>query len=185
MPQSVISGAQARMQRAIEDLHSDLSTLRTGRATPALLDKVMVDYYGTPTPLKTMGQISVPDARLLLITPYDASVAGAIANAISKTDLGVTAVADGKSVRVSVPMLTTERRKDMVKQASKKAEAHKIAVRNIRQDANKDLEKMEKDGEISKDDLARFKGDVQKITDKMVADVEKIGKTKEAEIMEV
>ncbi|BCM89819.1 Ribosome-recycling factor [Abditibacteriota bacterium] len=185
MPQSVISGAEARMQRAIEDLHSDLSTLRTGRATPALLDKVMVDYYGTPTPLKTMGQVSVPDARQLLVTPYDPSVVGTIANAISKTDLGVTAVADGKSVRVSVPTLTTERRKEMVKLAGKKAEAHKIAVRNIRQDANKDLEKMEKDGEMSKDDLARFKGDVQKITDKMIAEVDKIGKAKEAEIMEV
>lgn len=185
MPQSVISGAEARMQRAIEDLHSDLSTLRTGRATPALLDKVMVDYYGSPTPLKTMGQVSVPDARQLLVTPYDAGVVGTIANAISKTDLGVTAVADGKTVRVSVPTLTTERRKEMVKMAGKKAEAHKIAVRNIRQDANKDLEKMEKDGEISKDDLARFKGDVQKITDRMIAEVDKIGKAKEGEIMEI
>ena len=185
MPQSVISGAEARMKRAIEDLHSDLSTLRTGRATPALLDKVMVDYYGSPTPLKTMGQVSVPDARQLLVTPYDPGVVGTIANAISKTALGVTAVADGKTVRVSVPTLTTERRKEMVKMAGKKSEAHKIAVRNIRQDANKDLERMEKDGEISKDDLARFKGDVQKITDRMIADVDKIGKAKEGEIMEV
>ena len=185
MPQTVISGAEARMKHTIEDLHSDLSTLRTGRATPALLDKVMVDYYGSPTPLKTMGQVSVPDARQLLVTPYDASVVGTIANAISKTDLGVTAVADGKSVRVSVPTLTTERRKEMVKLAGKKAEAHKIAVRNIRQDANKDLEKMEKDGEISKDDLARYKTDVQKITDRMIAEVDKIGKAKEGEIMEV
>lgn len=173
------------MKKALDDLHNDLSTLRTGRASAALLDKVMVDYYGTPTPLKTMGQVSVPDARMLLVTPYDPGVVGTIANAISKTDLGVTAVADGKSVRVSVPLLTTERRKEMVKMASKKAEAHKIAVRNIRQDANKDLEKMEKDGEISKDDLTRFKGDVQKVTDKMIAEVDKIGKAKEAEILEV
>jgi len=185
MPQTVISQSEARMKRALEDLQNDLSTLRTGRASAALLDKVMVDYYGTPTPLKTMGQVSVPDARLLLVTPYDPSVVGAIANAISKTDLGVTAVADGKAVRVSVPNLTTERRKEMVKMAGKKAEAHKITVRNIRQDANKDLEKMEKDGEISKDDLARFKADVQKVTDKMIAEVEKVGKAKENEIMEV
>jgi len=185
MPQTVISQSEARMKRALEDLQNDLSTLRTGRASAALLDKVMVDYFGTPTPLKTMGQVSVPDARLLLVTPYDPSVVGAIANAISKTDLGVTAVADGKAVRVSVPALTTERRKEMVKMAGKKAEAHKIAVRNIRQDANKDLERMEKDGEISKDDLARFKADVQKATDKMIAEVEKVGKAKENEIMEV
>lgn len=185
MPQTSISNAESRMKKALDDLKNDLSTLRTGRASASLLDKVMVDYYGTPTPLKTMGQVSVPDARLLLVTPYDPSVVGAIANAISKADLGVTAVADGKSVRVSVPTLTTERRKEMVKMASKKAEAHKVAIRNIRQDANKELEKMEKDGAISKDDMTRYKGDVQKVTDKMIAEVEKIGKAKEAEILEV
>jgi ribosome recycling factor len=185
MPNQVISDMEKRMKKALEDLDADFGTLRTGRATPALLDKVMVDYYGAPTPLKGLATISAPDARQLLVAPFDKTSAGAIANAIAKSDLGVGAVADGGNVRVSVPSLTTERRKEMVKMAGKKAEAHKIAVRNIRRDANDALKKMEKEGEMSKDDLARYEGEVQKITDRYIADVDKSRAAKETDIMVV
>lgn len=185
MPNQVISEMEKRMKKALEDLDADFGTLRTGRATPALLDKVYVEYYGTPTSLKTLANISVPDARQLLVAPYDKGAAGAIANAIAKSDLGVGAVADGGNVRVSVPTLTQERRKEMVKLAGKKAEAHKIAIRNIRRDANDTLKKMEKDGDISKDELSRHEAEVQKITDRYIADVEKSRISKEADILEV
>ena len=176
---------EARMKKALEDLHADLATLRTGRATPALLDKVFVDYYGAPTPLKSLGTISAPDARQLVVTPFDKAAVGQIANAIAKSDLGVGALSDGNTVRVSVPSLNEERRKEMVKLASKKAEAHKVAVRNIRRDTNDALKKMEKDGAISKDELGRHEGAVQKITDQNIAEIDKIRANKEAEILEV
>ncbi len=185
MPNQIISEMEGRMQKALEDLDHDFSSLRTGRAAPSLLDKIVVEYYGTPTSLKTLANVSVPDARQLLVTPYDRSAAGAIANAISKSDLGVSASVDGNAVRVSVPTLNQERRKEMVKLAGKKAEAHKIAIRNIRQDANKAFEKMEKDGGISKDDLTRYKNDVQKITDRFSDQIEKARISKEADILEV
>ncbi len=185
MPTQVIAEMEERMKKALHDLDADLATLRTGRATPALLDKIIVDYYDTPTPLKSLATVSVPDARQLLVTPYDRSAAGAIANAIAKSDLGVSANVDGNNIRVSVPTLNEERRKEMVKIASKKAEAHKIAVRNIRQDANKAFEKMEKDGEMSKDDLTRYKHDVQKVTDRYTDQIEKVRAAKEADILEV
>lgn len=134
---------------------------------------------------KQREKASPPDARQLLVSPYDKSSCGTIANAIAKSDLGVSATVDGYSVRVSVPSLNQERRKEMVKLAGKKSEEHKVAIRNIRQDANKSLERLEKDGEISKDDLARHKTDVQKITDRFVADVDKIRAAKEVDILEV
>lgn len=185
MPNKVISQMETRMKKALDDLHSDFSTLRTGRATPALLDKIIVEYYGAPTPLKSLATITSPDARQLLVAPFDKSAAGNIANAISKSDLGVGATVDGLNVRVSVPTLTEERRKEMVKMAGKKAEAHKVAVRNIRRDANDDFKKMEKDGEISKDELKTYEGDVQKVTDKYVKEIDEARDAKEAEIMEV
>ncbi len=185
MPKQVIAEMEARMKKALEDLDADFGTLRTGRATPTMLDKIIVDYYGAPTALKTLATASVPDARQLLVTPYDKAAAGAIANAIAKSDLGVGAVTDGNNVRVSVPSLTQERRKEMVKLAGKKAEAHKIAVRNIRRDANDALKKMEKDGDLSKDELARHEGDVQKITDRFVVDIDKARASKETDISAV
>lgn len=173
------------MKKALEDLQSDLGSLRTGRASPSLLDKIMVEYFGVPTPLKSLVNITVPDARQLLVTPYDKSACGTISNAISKSDLGVSSNVDGNSVRVSVPTLNQERRKEMVKLAGKKSEDHKVAVRNIRQDANKHLERMEKDAEMSKDDLKTHKADVQKITDRYIAEIDKIRVGKEADIMAV
>ena len=185
MPKSVISQMESRMKKALEDLHGDLGTLRTGRATPNLLDKIVLDYYGAPTPMKSLAAVSAPDARQLLVSPFDKSITNVIANAISKSDLGVSAVVDGQNVRVSIPSLNTERRKEMVKLAGKKAEAHKVAIRNIRRDANDALKKMEKDGAISKDELAGHEKTVQKITDTHIAEVDKMRAAKEAEIMEI
>ena len=185
MPKDVIAEMERRMKKALEDLDADFGTLRTGRATPTMLDKIIVDYYGAPTSLKTLATASVADARQLLVTPYDKGAAGAIANAIAKSDLGVGAISDGGQVRVSVPSLTQERRKEMVKLAGKKAEAHKIAVRNIRRDANDALKKMEKEGDLSKDELSRHEGDVQKITDKLVAEIDRMRAATETDISAV
>ena len=185
MPNTVISQMEKRMKKALEDLDSDFATLRTGRATPALLDRIMVDYYGSPTPLKGLATISAPDARQLLVSPFDKSAAGQIANAIAKSDLGVGANVDGNNIRVSVPSLTEERRREMVKLAGKQAEQHKIAIRNIRRDANDEFKKMEKEGEISKDEMKTYEGDVQKVTDKYVKDIDIARDSKESEIMEV
>jgi ribosome recycling factor len=185
MPNTVISQMEARMKKALEDLHVDLGTLRTGRATPTLLDKIVLEYYGAPTPMKSLAAVSAPDARQLLVTPFDKSLTNVIANAINKSDLGVSATTDGNNVRVSIPSLNEERRKEMVKLAGKKTEAHKVAVRNIRRDANDVLKKMEKEGAISKDDLARHETAVQKITDANIAEIEKVRAAKEAEILEI
>ena len=185
MPTTVISQMETRMDKALDALHHDLSGFRTGRAAPTMLDKIIVEYYGTPTPLKTLATISAPDARQLIVTPYDKSIAGAIANAIAKSDLGVGATTDANAVRVSVPTLTQERRKEIVKLIGKAAEAQKVAIRNIRRDANDALKKMEKDGEISKDELATHEKTVQKITDSHVAKADKVRVDKEAEILEV
>jgi ribosome recycling factor len=185
MPKNVMSEMERKMKAALGALQSDLGTLRTGRATPALLDKIFVEYYGAPTPLAQMANISSPDPRQLLIAPYDKTTAGAIVNAISKSPLGLQSTKDGDNVRVSVPALNEERRKEMVKQAGKMSEASKVSIRNVRRDANDALKKMEKDGGMTKDDLARYEGDVQKITDRFIADIDKMRAAKEAEIMEV
>lgn len=185
MPDQQIDEMERKMKAALQDLEKELATLRTGRATPALLDKISVDYYGAPTPLNQIATVSVPDARQLLVAPWDKSVAGAIANAISKSDLGLQAIKDGDSVRVVVPALNEERRREMVKTAGKKAEDHKVAIRNIRRDTNDRFKKMEKDGELTKDDLQSYEADVQKVTDRIIAEVDKVRASREAEILEV
>jgi ribosome recycling factor len=185
MPDALLAEMERKMRAVLQDLERDLSSLRTGRATPALLDKISVDYFGTPTPLNQMATVSVPDARQLLVTPWDKSVTGAIANAISKSDLGLQATKDGDNVRVSVPTLNEERRREMVKTAGKKAEEHKVAIRNVRRETNDRFKKMEKDGDLTKDDLQRYEGDVQKITDKIIVEVDKARASREAEILEV
>jgi ribosome recycling factor len=185
MSKEVRAELDRKMHATLEDLKHDLSGLRTGRATPSLLDRINVDYYGTQTPLNQLANITVPDARQLLITPYDKSVAGQIANTISKSDLGVQATRDGDAVRVSIPSLNEERRKEMVKLAGKKTEEHKVALRNIRREANDQLKKIEKDGGLTKDDLKREEDAVQKATDKYIAEADKLRAAKEEEIMEV
>lgn len=185
MPKQILAEMERKMKSSLQDLMNDLGTLRTGRAAPALLDKIQVEYYGSMLPLNQLATVSVPDARQLLISPFDKASAAPIANAISKSDLGLQAIKDGDSVRVSVPSLNEERRKEMVKLAGKHAESHKVAIRNIRRDANDSLKKMEKDGGMTKDDLQRHEGEVQKVTDRMIAEVDRIRAAKEAEILEV
>ena len=185
MPKQVLSEMERKMKAAIDNLSSELGVLRTGRATPALLDRIVVEYYGTPTPLNQMANISAPDPRSLLISPWDKSITDSIVGALSKSDQGLQATKDGNDVRVNVPALNEERRKEMVKQAGKYAEAGKVAVRNVRRDANDTLKKMEKDGELTKDDLSRYEGEVQKITDRYTAEVDAVREAKENEIMEV
>ena len=150
-----------------------------------MLERINIDYYGTQTPLQQLALISVADARQLLVKPHDKSVAGQIANTIEKSDLGVQAVREGDSIRVSIPSLNEERRKEMVKLAGKKTEEHKIAIRNVRREANEQLKKMEKDGGMTKDDLKREEDAVQRATDKFTAEAEQLHEEKEAEIMQV
>lgn len=183
MPNEVHAELERKMHSTIEALKHDLSGLRTGRAAPALLERINVDYYGAQTPLHQLALISVADARQLIVKPHDKSVAGQIANLISKSNLGVQAVHEGDQIRVSIPSLNEERRKEMVKLAGKKTEEHKVALRNVRRDANDQLKKMEKDGGLSKDDLKREEDHVQKITDKFIAEADQLRVTKEAEIM--
>jgi ribosome recycling factor len=184
MPQSVKKNAEDRMDKAIGALKRDLSTLRAGRATPSLLDKVQVEYYGAMTPVNQLANLSVPDSRTLLIQPWDKSSMGAIEKAIMKSDLGLTPSNDGTVIRIVIPALTEERRTDLVKTTKKYGEEAKVAIRNIRRDANDEIKKLEKSG-VSEDESRRHQEDIQKFTDKFIAEVEKVLAAKEKEIMEV
>lgn len=184
MPQSIKTSAETRMDKAIQNLKKDLSTLRAGRATPSLLDRVQVEYYGAPTALNQLANINTPDTRTLLIQPWDKSSLSEIERAIMKSDLGLTPSNDGTTIRLSIPALTEERRVDLVKTTKKYGEEAKVAIRNIRRDANDDIKKMEKN-EISEDESRRHQDDIQKTTDKFIAEVDKVLAAKEKEIMEV
>jgi ribosome recycling factor len=181
----VLGEAESKMSKSVEALRKDMMSLRTGRANPGLVDRLTVDYYGVPTPLQQLATINVPEARLLVIQPYDKNSFGAIEKAIQKSDLGLNPTNDGRVLRLSIPPLTEERRRDMVKQARKKVEESRIAVRNVRRDAHKDLEELEKEKMISADDYTRGTEQLQRLTDRFVLEVEKVGQAKEAEIMEV
>jgi ribosome recycling factor len=185
MSQEVKQDAEKRMAKAIEALNRELAKLRAGRANPALLDRVTVEYYGAETPLNQLATISVPEARLLLIQPFDKSSIANIERAIQMADLGLTPSNDGTVIRIQIPPLTEERRKDLVKLVKKAAEEAKVAVRNVRRDANDDLKKRQKDGEMTEDELRRSTDDVQKLTDKSIAQVDDVAEKKEKEIMEV
>lgn len=184
MPQSIKKSAEERMDKAIGAFRRDLSTLRAGKASPALFDRVQVEYYGTLTPLNQLANINTPDSRTLMIQPWDKSSLAAIEKAILKSDLGLTPSNDGSSIRISVPPLTEERRAELVKTAKKFAEEAKVAIRNIRRDANDDIKKLEKT-DISEDESRRHQDDIQKSTDKFISEVEKVLSAKEKEIMEV
>lgn len=184
MPQQIIKHAEERMKKAIEALQRDLATLRAGRANPALLDRIQVEYYGAPTPLNQVGTINTPDPRTLVIQPWDKSILGDIEKALMKSDLGLTPSNDGSIIRITVPALTEERRADLVKMTKKFGEEGKVAIRNIRRDANDDIRKMEKT-DISEDESRGYQEDVQKLTDKYVKEVDKVLDNKEKEIMEV
>ncbi|MCR8630779.1 ribosome recycling factor [Paenibacillus radicis (ex Xue et al. 2023)] len=184
MPQSIKKSAEDRMDKAIGSLKKDLSSLRAGRATPALLDRVQVEYYGAMTPISQLANINTPDSRTLMIQPWDKSSVSAIEKAIMKSDLGITPSNDGSMIRIVIPALTEERRADLVKMTRKFGEEAKVAIRNVRRDANDDIKKLEKNG-ISEDESRKHQEDIQKFTDKYIGEVEKVLASKEKEIMEV
>ena len=184
MPQSVKKNAEERMEKAIMSLKRDLATLRAGRAAPALLDRITVEYYGAQTPLNQLANISTPDSRTLMIQPWDKSSLADIEKAIMKSDIGLTPANDGNQIRLVVPALTEERRTELVKMTKKFGEEAKVAIRNIRRDANDDIKKLEKT-DISEDESRRHQEDIQKATDKFIAEVDKVLVAKEKEIMEV
>lgn len=185
MSNQIISLSKERMAKAVSAFSRELATVRAGRANPAILDKVTVEYYGAPTPLNQMANISVPEARLLLITPYDKTVINEMDKAIQRADLGLNPSNDGTVIRITFPPLTEERRRDLVKVVKKSAEDAKVAVRNIRRDANDDLKKAEKNGDITEDELRGLVEDIQKQTDSHIEKIDNITKEKEKEIMEV
>ena len=176
---------EERIAKSISLLKEDLNTVRAGRANPALLDKVMVDYYGCPTPLKNLSNVSVPDPRTLMITPFDAKSIGDIEKGINIADIGITPPNDGKVIRLVVPQLTEERRKELTKTTKKMGEEAKVAIRNLRRDVNDHLKKAQKEGELTEDDLKNELDKVQKTTDKAVKDIDDIIAAKDKEILEV
>ncbi|WP_018660095.1 ribosome recycling factor [Heyndrickxia acidiproducens] len=185
MTKQVIDTANDKMSKAIHAFQRELGSIRAGRANASLLDKISINYYGAPTPVNQLASVSVPEARLLVIQPYDKTALGEIEKAILKSDLGLTPNNDGSIIRLAIPPLTEERRKELVKLVKKEAEEAKVAVRNIRRDANDELKKLEKNGEITEDEHRNFADDVQKITDQHIQKIDKISKTKEQEILEV
>ncbi len=173
-----------RMEKTITTLERDLKKVRTGRASASLLDGIRVDYYGTPTPLSQMASVSVPEARLLLIQPWDIKGIGDIEKAILKSELGLTPMNDGKIIRISIPPLSEERRRDLVKIVKKMAEEGKVALRNVRRDINDMLKDLKKEKEISEDDFFRAQDEVQKYTDDFIKKVDEVAEAKEKEVME-
>lgn len=184
MVKEFLKDAEERMHKAVDSLSTDLRAVRTGRANPALLDRITIEYYGSPTPLNQVSGVTAPEGRMLMIKPWDKSVLKAIERAIQESDLGLNPNNDGEVIRLILPQLTTERRRDLVKQVGKRAEEARVAIRNIRRDILKDLEDAEKEGMISEDELHRAKERVQTLTDQHVSNVEHVVKDKEAEIME-
>jgi len=185
MIKDILVDVEDRMKKAIDFLTKDLAALRAGRANPAMVEKIMVEYYGTPTPLNQLSNITVPEARLLVIQPWDKSSIPDIERAILKSDLGVNPNNDGNVIRIAIPQLTEESRKDLVKVVRKRAEEAKVAVRNIRREGNDMIKSSEKEKLISEDESKKGLDDVQKVTDKYIKDIDEIMKAKEKDIMEV
>ena len=185
MTADILKDAESRMSKAMDALHHNLATIRTGRATPALLDRIHVDYYGTSTPLNQLAGISAPEARLLVIQPWDRGSIGPIEKAIQTSDLGLTPNNDGQVIRISIPALTEERRKQLVKVVHQTVEESKVAVRNIRRDAVSHLRKQLTDKDISEDDERRASEQVDALSKKFVDRADEIGKEKEQEVLEV
>ena len=179
------SDAESRMKGALQALEDDLATIRTGRASPALVERLHVDYYGMPTPLMQLATISVPESRSLMIKPFDASTLRAIERAIQASDLGLTPNNDGKLIRLNLPPLTEERRRELVKVVHARVEDSRIAIRNIRRDSIKDLREFEEEKLISEDELEKGEEELQKLTDKYIEELNVVGAKKEKEIMEV
>jgi ribosome recycling factor len=177
--------AEEKMEKAVSVAKDDLAAIRTGRANPSMFQKILVDYYGAPTPVNQIASFHVADARMLTLTPFDKSVMGAIEKAIRDSDLGVNPTNDGAIIRVVFPQLTEERRKEFIKVAHKKAEDARIAIRNVRRHAKDELDRLAKDGEVGEDDANRAEKELEKVTQKHVASVDELVKHKEAELLEV
>jgi ribosome recycling factor len=185
MIKEIEKNLQEKMDKTVNVLKHEYASIRAGRANPALLDRIHVEYYGADTPLLQLATVTAPEARVLNISPWDSKSIPAIEKAIQKSDLGMNPSNDGKIIRLVVPQLTEERRKDLVKLLKKQAEEAKVAVRNIRRDANDSLKKYKKDGDITEDELKKSEEDTQKTTDKYIKEIDRIAEAKEKEIMEV
>ena len=183
--EETLSELERKMDKAIDVLKSEFQKVRTGRANPAILDNIQVDYYGTPTPLNQVGNISVPDPQLIVITPWEKKILGDVEKAIQKSNLGLTPQNDGNIIRLPIPPLTEERRKDLVKQIKKLGENAKIPIRNVRREGNENLKKMEKNKEISQDEQKQSMAKIQTITDDHIKIVDELMDAKEKELMEV
>ncbi len=185
MANEVMDQAKDRMEKAIGGYTRELASIRAGRASAAMLDRLTVEYYGAPTPISQMAGVSVPEARLLVIQPYDKTILADIEKAIMKSDIGIMPSNDGSVIRLVVPALTEDRRKELVKSVKKEAEEAKIAIRNVRRDANEDFKKLEKSSTITEDELHRYGEEIQKLTDSQIVRIDEIAKDKENEIMEI
>ncbi|HEX3016022.1 MAG TPA: ribosome recycling factor [Desulfobacteria bacterium] len=185
MISEIMHDAEDRMNKAIDALRKEYASLRAGRANPALLEKVMVDYYGVPTPITQMANVSAPEPRMLMIQPWDRSTLPNIEKAIQKSDLGLNPSSDGQVIRIAIPQLTQERRNELVKVAKKKAEDARVAIRNIRRDANDHIKQLEKSRDVSEDEAKRGQEDIQKSTDKYIKTIDRVAEVKEQEITEV
>lgn len=185
MVDDVLGDAERRMQKAVEALKQDITSIRTGRASSALIERITVDYYGTPTPINQVASISVPEARLLVIQPWDRKLLTDIEKAIQRSDLGINPNNDGQVIRLAIPPLNEERRREMVKTLHKKLDEHKVAIRNVRRDAQDKFREREKKKELSEDELKRSTERLQKLTDRYIDEMDKVGKSKELEILEV
>ncbi|HRS03045.1 MAG: ribosome recycling factor [Spirochaetota bacterium] len=182
---TAIKNSEDRMKKTIASLKDDLASIRTGRASAALFDKIRVDYYGEKSPLNQVANISIPEARLIVIQPWDRAMIGEIEKAIRTSELSLNPSNDGKVIRISIPPLTEERRKDLAKQAKNLAEQSRVAIRNIRRDGNEELKKAQKNGELTEDDESKAETELQNLTDKYIKEINHILEEKEKEIMEV
>jgi ribosome recycling factor len=181
----ILNDAERKMKGAVDAMVHDFASYRTGRASPAVLDRVHIEYYGTETPIGQLANVSVPEPRQLLITPYDKSMVPMIEKAIMKSDLGINPITDGGGIRLNFPQMTEDRRKDLVKQVHARTEAGRVAIRNVRREAIDHLKGLEKKKEITEDDVKGQEGKVQKLTDQFVAQADDLGKKKEAELMSI
>lgn len=185
MTEEILQDVEHRMKKAVEAAREDFQTLRTGRANPGLVEHIVVDYHGTPLPINQLAAITAPEPRMLVIAPWDKQALARIEKAIMTSELGITPSNDGNVVRLQIPYLTEERRKDLIKQLHKKSEDHRIAVRNVRRDVNDKLKHQEKSHEISEDESRRTQDQIQKLTDRYIEEIDKLQKYKETELMEV
>lgn len=185
MSAAIKADAEAKMKKSVKSLQEEYSVLRTGRASPALFEKLPVEYYGSKTPLSQVANISVPEARLVVIQPWDKGVIGDIEKAILASDLSLTPSNDGKVIRINIPPLNESRRKELVKQAKAVAENFRVGVRNVRRDVNEAYKKLQKDGELTEDEIKKALDEIQKITDATIRDIDRIGAEKEKEILEI